>query len=168
MSIGIYLRVSTEEQRERPSIVTQRDFRERYGHLHDLSRNPLKHDQTHLGAIPTTDLLAVGYVRVGAVSQADPRSGLDAQVTTIRAIAEADGIEVLRVFEDCAESAHTAGRPGLLALLAAVEAGWANVIIVPDLTRLARDTGDLHSLMGSFARRGVRLVSAVERRVAEV
>jgi DNA invertase Pin-like site-specific DNA recombinase len=52
--------------------------------------------------------------------------------------------------------------------IAAVSARQANVIIVPDLTRLACDTGVLHRLMGLFARRGVRLLSAVERRVAEV
>jgi site-specific DNA recombinase len=121
-----------------------------------------------LDGVPTSSTIAVGYVRVAAYSQSNPRSGLDAQAATIRVFAEANGIELVRVFEDCGESAHTAGRPGLLALLAAVEAGWANVIIVPDLTRLSRDTGDLHSLMGSFARRGVRLVSGVERRVAEV
>ena len=34
MAVGIYLRVSTEEQRERQSIATQRDFAERYFALH--------------------------------------------------------------------------------------------------------------------------------------
>jgi DNA invertase Pin-like site-specific DNA recombinase len=46
----------------------------------------------------------------------------------------------------------------------AVGAGHANLIIVPDLTRLARDPGDLLRLMDSFVRRGVRLVSANEPR----
>jgi len=115
-----------------------------------------------LDAGPTIGALAVGYVRVAAISQSNPKPGLDAQVATIRALAEANGIELVRLFEDCGKSAHDARRSGLLALLAAVEAGCANVIIVPDLTRLARDTGDLHSLIGSFARRGVRLVSATE------
>lgn len=36
MAVGIYLRVSTEEQRERQSIATQRDFAERYCSLHEL------------------------------------------------------------------------------------------------------------------------------------
>src|SRR5690348_12431101 len=36
MAVGIYLRVSTEEQRERQSIATQRDFANRYCDLHQL------------------------------------------------------------------------------------------------------------------------------------
>lgn len=36
MAVGIYLRVSTEEQRERQSIATQREFGERYCQLHEL------------------------------------------------------------------------------------------------------------------------------------
>ena len=98
----------------------------------------MKYDHTLCDATPGTGQLAVGYVRVAAVSQTDPRSGLDAQIATIRAVAAADRIELVRVFEDAGESAHNARRPGLLALLGAVEAGGTNMIIVPDLTRLAR------------------------------
>ena len=36
MKAAIYLRVSTEEQRERQSIATQRDFAERYCALHEI------------------------------------------------------------------------------------------------------------------------------------
>ena len=203
MAVGIYLRVSTEEQRERQTIATQRDFGTRFAGLHQLpvhaeysddgvsgtvpldrpaddvsksrlafpypaeglmcgggERNPLKHDQSHLDAIPATRPLAVGYVRVAAVSHTHPRSGLDAQIATIRAFTKAEGIELVRVFEDAGQSAHNRWRPGLLALMPAVGAGHASLIIVPDLTRLARDLGDLRRLMDSFARRGVRLVSA--------
>jgi len=117
-----------------------------------------------LDEIPTIGARAVGYVRVAAGSQSDPRSGLDAQAATIRAFAKAEGIELVGVFEDAGESAHNKRRPGLLALLAAVGEGHTNLIIVPDLTRLARDLGDLLRLMDSFARRGVRLVSANEPR----
>jgi DNA invertase Pin-like site-specific DNA recombinase len=74
--------------------------------------------------------------------------------------AAALGIELVRVFEDAGESAHNARRPGLVALLAAVEAGEASVIVVPDLTRLARDLGDLRRLLAFLDGRGVRLVSA--------
>ena len=128
----------------------------------------MKREQTPLDAVPATGPLAVGYVRVAAVSQADPRSGLDAQIATIRAVAKADRIELARVFEDAGESAHNAGRPGLLAVLAAVNAGRADVIIVPDLTRLARDAGVLHRLTDFLDGRGVRLVSAAERRLGSV
>jgi site-specific DNA recombinase len=36
VATAVYLRVSTEEQRERQSIATQREFGERYCQLHDL------------------------------------------------------------------------------------------------------------------------------------
>src|SRR5579863_9619174 len=36
MAVGIYVRVSTEEQRERQSILTQREFGLRYCDLHQL------------------------------------------------------------------------------------------------------------------------------------
>src|SRR5258708_7735621 len=36
MAVAVYLRVSTEEQRERQSIATQRDFAKRYCELHQL------------------------------------------------------------------------------------------------------------------------------------
>jgi DNA invertase Pin-like site-specific DNA recombinase len=125
---------------------------------------PLEPDHMTFDAIQANGALAVGYVRVAAVPHTHPRSGLDAQIVTIRAFAEAEGIELASVFEDAGQSAHNKWRPGLLALMAAVDAGHANLIIVPDLTRLARDLGDLLRLMDSFARRGVRLVSANEPR----
>ena len=37
MPVAVYLRVSTEEQRDRQSIQTQREFAERYCALHQLT-----------------------------------------------------------------------------------------------------------------------------------
>lgn len=103
---------------------------------------------------------AVGYIRAAAHEQANPRRGLDAQAANIRAVANAAGMELVRVFEDSGESAHNMRRPGLLALLASVEAGLADVVIVPDLNRLARDAEQLQRLRESIVRHGVRLVSS--------
>jgi len=99
---------------------------------------------------------------VAACPQADPRHGLDAQTARIRALAKAGGIKLVRVFDEIGESAHNASRPGLVAFLAAAEAGLACVIIVPDLNRLARNAGDLHRLLDLLDRRGVRLHSATD------
>jgi DNA invertase Pin-like site-specific DNA recombinase len=107
--------------------------------------------------------LAVGYVRVAACPPEGPRQRLDAQTATIRTLAEAQGIELDRVFEDAGESAHNLKRPGLVALLAAVNAGRVDLILVPDLSRLARDPGDLHRLLDVLGRRGIRLVCAEPR-----
>jgi DNA invertase Pin-like site-specific DNA recombinase len=40
MPVALYLRVSTEEQRQRQSIATQREFAERYCALHQLREHP--------------------------------------------------------------------------------------------------------------------------------
>ena len=52
MPVGVYLRVSTEEQRERQSIATQREFGERYCQLHDLSVYRVYADDGVSGTIP--------------------------------------------------------------------------------------------------------------------
>ena len=106
--------------------------------------------------------LAVGYVRIASFSQLDLRSRLDAQIALIRATGEAAGIELNQVFEDYGESAHNLQRPGLLALLEAVDSDRVDVIIVPDLSRLARDEGGLRFLLNAFEAHGVRLVFASE------
>src|SRR5271155_4048963 len=52
MAVGVYLRVSTEEQRERQSIATQRDFAGRYCDLHQLPVHALYADDGVSGTIP--------------------------------------------------------------------------------------------------------------------
>ena len=52
MAVGIYLRVSTEEQRERQSIVTQREFGERYCQLHGLPIHAMYADDGVSGTVP--------------------------------------------------------------------------------------------------------------------
>jgi site-specific DNA recombinase len=52
MAIAVYLRVSTEEQRERQSIATQRDFGERFTQLHNLSVYRVYADDGVSGTIP--------------------------------------------------------------------------------------------------------------------
>jgi DNA invertase Pin-like site-specific DNA recombinase len=115
----------------------------------------MKRRQTPAATKPS---LAVGYVRVAACPPEGSRPRLDAQAETIRAFAVTAGIELGRIFEDAGESAHNRNRPGLVALLGAVEAGQVTVVIVPDLTRLARDSGQLARLLDAFDRHGVRLV----------
>jgi len=52
MAVAIYVRVSTEEQRERQSIMTQREFGERYCQLHSLSVFRLYADDGVSGTVP--------------------------------------------------------------------------------------------------------------------
>ncbi len=52
MAVAIYLRVSTEEQRERQSIETQREFAQRYCSLHSLSVFRVYADDGISGTVP--------------------------------------------------------------------------------------------------------------------
>src|ERR1700694_1811187 len=52
MAVGIYLRGSTEEQRERQSIATQRDFGGRYTDLHQLPIHAVYADDGVSGTVP--------------------------------------------------------------------------------------------------------------------
>ncbi len=52
MAVAVYLRVSTEEQRERQSIATQRDFGERYCQLHGLMVHRVYADDGVSGTVP--------------------------------------------------------------------------------------------------------------------
>ena len=53
MAIAIYCRVSTEEQRERQSIATQREFAERYCDLHKLAVFRVYSDDGVSGTAPS-------------------------------------------------------------------------------------------------------------------
>jgi site-specific DNA recombinase len=52
MPVAVYLRVSTEEQRERQSIATQREFGERYCQLHKLAVSRVYADDGVSGTVP--------------------------------------------------------------------------------------------------------------------
>ena len=52
MPVALYLRVSTEEQRERQSIATQREFAERYCALHQLHVGAVFADDGVSGTVP--------------------------------------------------------------------------------------------------------------------
>jgi site-specific DNA recombinase len=52
MPVALYLRVSTEEQRERQSIATQREFAERYCSLHQLVVAAVYADDGVSGTVP--------------------------------------------------------------------------------------------------------------------
>ncbi|MBI3681122.1 MAG: recombinase family protein [Acidobacteria bacterium] len=55
MAVAVYMRVSTEEQRERQSIATQRDFGERYCQLHSLAVHKVYADDGVSGTVPLED-----------------------------------------------------------------------------------------------------------------
>ena len=104
---------------------------------------------------------AVGYVRVSTDKQADKGISLEAQAEKIRAMALVQGTELIDTIVD-SESAKSLNRPGMAKLLAAVDKGKVQAIIVAKLDRLTRSVKDLCELLERFERRGVALVSVAE------
>ncbi|MGA3028028.1 MAG: recombinase family protein [Bryobacteraceae bacterium] len=104
----------------------------------------------------------VGYVRVSTDKQADRGVSLDAQAEKIRAMAVVHGAELIDTIVDGGESAKSLNRPGMARLLALVDSGEVQAVIVAKLDRLTRSVKDLCTLLERFERRGVALISVAE------
>jgi hypothetical protein len=78
MAVGVYLRVSTEEQRERQSIATQRDFADWYFSLHGPLTSIFYADDGVSGTIPLESRPAGSRMLRDAPSQ-EVRSDLSLQ-----------------------------------------------------------------------------------------
>lgn len=127
---------------------------------------PCKHGYSVFRVLEMTDTTAskraVGYTRVSTDKQAERGVSLEAQVEKIRAMGVVHGAEVLEVIQDAGESAKSLQRPGMARLLAIVDAGQVDVVIIAKLDRLTRSVKDLGELLERFTRRGVSLVSVAE------
>jgi DNA invertase Pin-like site-specific DNA recombinase len=105
---------------------------------------------------------AVGYVRVSTDKQVDRGVSLDAQAEKIRAMAVVHGAELIDIIVDGGESAKSLNRAGMVRLLALVDSGDVQAVIVAKLDRLTRSVKDLCTLLERFERRGVALISVAE------
>jgi|SRR5579862_2307270 len=105
---------------------------------------------------------AIGYVRVSTERQAEYGVSLEAQETKIRAMATVQSAELLDVIVDGGESAKSLNRPGLQRLLALINAGKVQAVIVAKLDRLTRSVKDLCGLLELFEKRKVALISVAE------
>jgi site-specific DNA recombinase len=106
-------------------------------------------------------MLAIGYVRVSTDKQADQGISLDAQAEKIRAMAKVHGAELVDLVVE-GQSAKTLNRPGLQRVLALVQAGKVQAVIIAKLDRLTRSVRDLCDLLDCFERRRVALISVAE------
>ena len=82
---------------------------------------------------------AIGYVRVSTEKQADFGVSLEAQTAKIRAMAVVQGAELVDVLVDAGESAKSLHRPGMARLLALVDAGAIDTVIIAKLDRLVQN-----------------------------
>jgi DNA invertase Pin-like site-specific DNA recombinase len=105
---------------------------------------------------------AVGYARVSTDKQADFGVSLEAQTEKVKAMAVVQGADVADVIVDAGESAKSLNRPGMVRLLALVDAGAVDTVIIAKLDRLTRSVADLAELLKRFERRGVSLVSVAD------
>jgi site-specific DNA recombinase len=105
---------------------------------------------------------AIGYIRVSTEKQADFGVSLEAEEAKIRAMAVVQGADLSEAIIDAGESAKSLNRPGMERLLALVDAGAVDVVIIAKLDRLTRSVKDLAELLERFTKRGVALVSVAE------
>ena len=105
---------------------------------------------------------AAVYARYSSENQR-PESIAD-QVASCRRLASERGFEVPdeHVYADEAASGALTDRSGLKALRAAAEQGQFQVVLVDDLSRLARNTLLMLSVLEEFRFNGVRVVSVAD------
>ena len=104
----------------------------------------------------------IGYARVSTDKQADRGVSLEAQTEKIRAMAVVHNAELVDIIVDGGESAKSLNRPGMERLLALVDSGGVQAVIVAKLDRLTRSVKDLCTLLERFERREVTLISVAE------
>ena len=105
---------------------------------------------------------AVIYARVSSVAQLHKGHGLESQTTRCREFARLKGYDVAEVFKVEAVSGGIIDRPGMLAMLAHLRKhrrGGECVVIIDDISRLARDIKAHLDLRDAIAAAGGRLES---------
>lgn len=102
---------------------------------------------------------AIGYIRVSTDKQADTGASLEAQRDTLRRHCEANGWELVEVFEDAGISgrAKLNKRPGLLDAIGELSRGDA--LLVAKRDRLSRDPMTAMMVEQMLGKKGCRLVS---------
>ena len=97
----------------------------------------------------------IGYVRVSTAKQ---DIGPEVQIAALQAEATAKGWELVIYREDAASAKSVSGRPVLLAALAELRAGRAEVLAVSKLDRLSRSVADFAAMLDTATRQGWALV----------
>ena len=105
------------------------------------------------------------YVRVSTAEQVENFS-LDTQERSCLEFCEREGLDVVRIFREEGESAKTANRPELRAMLNACATDGRrtgiSTVVVFRVDRLARAVEDYAAISGALASQGIRVRSAGE------
>lgn len=85
------------------------------------------------------------------------------QIGNLMAFASSKGITNVRCFTDDGYSGANCDRPGFKAMMAAVDAGEIDTIIVTDMTRIARSYDSFKKICDMAQMKGVRLICIMEK-----
>ncbi|MBN9419317.1 MAG: recombinase family protein [Candidatus Eremiobacteraeota bacterium] len=107
----------------------------------------------------------IGYVRVSTEEQAQQGVSLAAQEAKLRQyvqLYEHDKLELVDVVVDAGQSAKSLNRPGLANVLAALESGAVDGVIIYKMDRLTRSVRDLGHLLETYFQKHA-LISVQEK-----
>jgi len=107
-------------------------------------------------------LPAAIYARYSSENQR-PES-IDDQISACRKLAKLRSIAISEdhIYSDQAQSGARSDRPALAALMAAAQSSEFDVVLVDDLSRLARDNHLLLSIIAEFSFEGIRVISVAD------
>jgi site-specific DNA recombinase len=105
---------------------------------------------------------AVGYGRVSTEEQANEGHSLDAQRERNLKRIQEEGWTLVGYFDDPGYSGKNLKRPGIQKLIAEIEQGNIDAVVVHKLDRLTRNVGDLHKLMKLFEKHNIKFISVTE------
>jgi DNA invertase Pin-like site-specific DNA recombinase len=106
---------------------------------------------------------AYGYVRVSGKAQLEG-DGFARQEKAIRLYAKANGVELVKVYQEEGVSGTLEGRPALAALMVDLEQNGHGVkmVLIEKVDRLARDLMVQEAIINDFKEHGFSLVSVTE------
>lgn len=105
----------------------------------------------------------VGYVRVSTEQQADGGISLEAQRKRLEGYASLYELELVEIVVDAGVSAKSLDRPGLRKVMAMLDEGEVDGVLVAKLDRLTRSVRDLGELLDRYFREGrAALLSVAE------
>ena len=116
----------------------------------------------HTARNANTSRQAIGYVRVSTEQQADSGLSIAAQRVKLEALATLNDYQLIDVVVDAGASAKSLDRPGWQRVMGAVHGRQVGAVLIAKLDRCTRSVADLASLIDTFSRRGVALISAAE------
>lgn len=104
----------------------------------------------------------VGYVRVSTIGQSESGLSIEAQIARVRAYALATDADLVDVVIDAGVSAKTLDRDGLRNVLAMLDDGRADGVLVSKLDRLTRSVRDLGYLVDRYFAQRYALLSVAD------